>query len=192
MGPGGAYGAVAPLGAVFQQQPQLSGQELEDLEEVSHPCDDGTPFPPCHHPPRVHDTATSLGSRSHVATLATPPQPLLLSGGPRAETSRAPPRPPPPSARGHRPRPRPGRSTLHVLHSQAPTRTFRLHVQHSTDWGGGWLIGVTRKRRARLEAHSSTNPSSPSRRLTATTTPPIAAAAAAARPHRAALLRLYS
>eukprot|EP00618_Florenciella_parvula_P037269 CAMPEP_0119479944 /NCGR_PEP_ID=MMETSP1344-20130328/8983_1 /TAXON_ID=236787 /ORGANISM="Florenciella parvula, Strain CCMP2471" /LENGTH=330 /DNA_ID=CAMNT_0007514221 /DNA_START=174 /DNA_END=1163 /DNA_ORIENTATION=- len=33
MGPGAAYGAVAPLGAVFQQQPQLTGQELEDLEE---------------------------------------------------------------------------------------------------------------------------------------------------------------
>ena len=37
MGPGAAYGAVAPLGAAFQQQPQLTGQELEDLEEVSRP-----------------------------------------------------------------------------------------------------------------------------------------------------------
>mmetsp|Transcript_35343 Transcript_35343/g.94716 ORF Transcript_35343/g.94716 Transcript_35343/m.94716 type:complete len:99 (+) Transcript_35343:205-501(+) len=63
MGPGAAYGAVAPLGAVFQQQPQLTGQELEDLEE-------------------------------------------------------------------------------------APTRTFRLHVQHSTDWGGGWLIETAQRHSA--------------------------------------------
>ena len=52
MGPGAAYGAVAPLGAVFQQQPQLTGQELEDLEEVSRPIRRRDParFSPPLHP----------------------------------------------------------------------------------------------------------------------------------------------